>query len=64
MEALDDFTIAISDVLKPYQSLIGSAAMVLTICQMLSPVFLFNDMRKAKSTMGIPFLPFMMMLLL
>lgn len=44
--------------LQPYKALVGQGAMIFSILQMLSPIFMFNNMRKAKSTLGMPFLPF------
>jgi hypothetical protein len=48
-----------SIVLQPHRALVGQAAMIFSIVQMLSPVFMFNSMRKAKSTLGMPFMPFL-----
>jgi hypothetical protein len=45
--------------LQPHRALVGQAAMIFSIVQMLSPVFMFNSMRKAKSTLGMPFMPFL-----
>lgn len=50
--------------LQPYKGLVGQMAMIFTIVQILSPVFIFNSMRKAKSTLGIPMLPFLMIAVL
>lgn len=53
-----------SELLQPYRTLIGQMASILKIAQMLSPLAAFNNMRKTKSTLGMPFLPFLIALVL
>lgn len=57
----ENLILELSKVLEPYKELIGQAATWFTIGQMLSPIFVFNDMRKTKSTMGIPIIMFLLM---
>lgn len=60
MEFFQSYITPASIALQPYKDLIGQTAAILSILQMLSPIFMFNSMRKAKSTLGMPFLPFLL----
>jgi hypothetical protein len=53
-----------SEILQPYAGVIAKTATLLKISQMLSPLVIFNNMRKAKSTMGMPFFPMLLGLVL
>lgn len=50
---------AISQLLQPYKEIIGQVAGIVTFGQMLSAVFLLNDIRKKKTTKGSPIIPFL-----
>jgi hypothetical protein len=58
---LKDFINELSEVLQPYKVWVGQFVTLLSLAQMLSPLFVFNDMRKAKSTKGIPIIMFLLM---
>lgn len=64
MSFIRDFFTSASIALQPYKSIVGQSAALLSIVQMLSPLFMFNDMRKAKSTLGMPFMPFLLIAVL
>lgn len=51
----------LSITLQPHKNLVAQAATWLTIAQLLSPFFVLNDMRKAKSTLGMPIIMFLFM---
>jgi hypothetical protein len=57
----EDFINELSEVLQPYKVWVGQFATLLSFAQMLSPLFVFNNMRKAKSTKGIPIIMFLLM---
>ncbi|KAG5667096.1 hypothetical protein PVAND_015095 [Polypedilum vanderplanki] len=44
----------LSKILQPYKEIVSQSAQWLTIAQMLSPLLVLNDMRKSKSTKGMP----------
>lgn len=54
----------VSEILQPYASVVAKTATVLKVAQMLSPLVIFNNMRKAKSTVGMPFFPMLLGLVL
>lgn len=56
----DDLILELSTKLEPHKYLVSQAATWLTIAQMLSPIFIFNGMRKSKSTMDIPIIMFLL----
>lgn len=47
--------------LQPHRNLVAQAATWLTIAQLLSPIVVLNDMRKSKSTLGMPIVMFLFM---
>lgn len=55
---------AISEALLPYEGIVAKSAQWLTIIQMLSPMLMLNDMRKTKSTNGMPVVMFLFFLVL
>jgi hypothetical protein len=57
----ENLILDLSKVLEPYKEWVGQAATWFTIAQMLSPILMFNSMRKSKSTMGIPIIMFLLM---
>lgn len=54
-----DFVWQISDQLQPYGDKVATAAIVITVAQMLAPAMLINDIRKAKSAEKFPVGPFL-----
>ena len=60
----EDLITQMSIALQPYKDTVGLAATWLTIGQMLSPMLVLNDMRKAKSTLGMPVYMFLLGLVL
>jgi hypothetical protein len=57
----ENLILRLSITLQPYKDVVSFAATWLTIAQLLSPVFVLNDMRKAKSTLGMPIVMFLFM---
>ncbi|XP_038215336.1 sugar transporter SWEET1-like [Zerene cesonia] len=49
---------ALSNILQPYKSIVGTVAAVVTIGQMFSGSFLCYDIYKQRSTKGIGIMPF------
>lgn len=60
MNSIQYYITKSSIALQPYKALVGQSAAIFSIAQILSPVFMFNSMRKAKSTLGMPFMPFLL----
>jgi solute carrier family 50 (sugar transporter) len=50
---------ALSEALQPYKDLVATSASVITIVQLLTPILLLNDIRKAKSSAGFSIVPFL-----
>lgn len=49
----------LSDTLQPYKEIVANSATAVTIAQLLTPILLLNDIRKAKTTAGFSILPFL-----
>lgn len=49
----------ISEILQPYKEIIGQVAGIVTFGQMLSAVFMLNDVRKKGTTRGASIVPFL-----
>jgi Sugar efflux transporter for intercellular exchange len=64
MSSVQYYITKLSIALQPYKALVGQSAAILSILQLLSPLFSFNEMRKKKSTMGMPFIPFLLIAVL
>jgi hypothetical protein len=50
---------SLSETLQPYKDLVSTGTSVVTIIQLLTPILLLNDIRKAKTAAGFSILPFL-----
>lgn len=49
----------LSDTLQPYKEIVAISTTAVTIVQLLTPILLLNDIRKAKTTAGVSIVPFL-----
>lgn len=64
MDFVQNYIVKLSVALHPYNDLIGQTGMVVSIMQLLSPIIIFYNMRKAKSTLGMPITIFLIIAVL
>lgn len=50
---------SLSETLQPYKDVVSTSASIITIVQLLTPILLLNDIRKAKSSSGFSIIPFL-----
>lgn len=50
---------SLSETLQPYKEVVSNTASIVTIIQLLTPILLLNDIRKAKSSAGFSIVPFL-----
>lgn len=50
---------SLSETLQPYKEVVSTTASVVTIVQLLTPILLLNDIRKAKTAAGFSIVPFL-----
>lgn len=50
---------SLSEKLQPFKDLMAISISVLTICHMLTPILLLNDIKRKKSSQGVSVVPFL-----
>lgn len=61
---MGDLITQLSMALQPYKGRVALSAQWLTMVQILNPAFVLNNMRKEKSTLGMPVYMFLLGLVL